>query len=46
MPVTVPAGTTVGTGQAFGHSTGERSGYTTLGSQPLKLTLPSAPYRA
>jgi hypothetical protein len=47
VPVTVPAGTTVGSasGPAYGFSyAGERSGFTTLGSQPLKLVLGSAPY--
>jgi len=47
VPVTVPAGTTVGSasGPAYGFSyAGERSGFTTLGSQPLKLRLGSAPY--
>ncbi len=47
VPVTVPAGTTVGSaaGLAFGSPyAGERSSYTTLGSRPLKLALNSAPY--
>jgi hypothetical protein len=47
VPVTVPAGTTVGsaTGPAYGSRyAGEQSGYATLGTQPLKLTLGSAPY--
>jgi hypothetical protein len=47
VPVTAPAGTTVGSaaGPAYGFSyAGERSGFTTLGSQPLKLVLGSAPY--
>jgi hypothetical protein len=47
VPVTVPAGTTVGSaaGAVYGFSyAGERSGFTTLGSQPLKLVLGSAPY--
>jgi len=47
VPVTVPAGTTVGSaaGPAFGSPyAGERSSYTTLGSRPLKLALNSAPY--
>jgi hypothetical protein len=47
VPVTVPAGTTVGSaaGPAFGFTySGERSGYATLGSKPLTLTLGSAPY--
>ena len=47
VPVTVPAGTTVGSaaGPTYGFSyAGERSGFTTLGSQPLKLVLGSAPY--
>jgi hypothetical protein len=49
VPVTAPAGTTVGSpaGPAFGTAyAGEVSGYTTLGSQPLKLVLGSAPYRS
>ena len=47
VPVTVPAGTTVGSagGATFGSPyAGERSSYTTLGSRPLKLALNSAPY--
>jgi hypothetical protein len=47
VPVTVPAGTTVGSaaGPAYGSRyAGEQSGYATLGTQPLKLTLGSAPY--
>lgn len=47
VPVTVPAGTTAGPagGQAFGSPyASEMSGYTTLGSQPLKLTLSSSPF--
>ncbi len=47
VPVTVPAGTTVGSasGPAYGFSyAGELSGFTKLGSQPLKLVLGSAPY--
>jgi hypothetical protein len=46
VPFTAPAGTTLGAaafGQKYSH---EVSGFTTLGSQPLKFTLPSAPYRA
>ncbi len=44
VPVTVPAGTR--TGSAFGSDyAGEVSGFTTLGAQPLKLTLPSAPFQ-
>jgi hypothetical protein len=46
VPLTAPAGTKLGTaafGQSYSH---EVSGFTTLGSQPLKFTLPSAPYRA
>lgn len=44
VPVTVPAGTTAGPGgPAFGSRYGtEMSGYTTLGSHPLKLTLDAA----
>jgi len=45
VPVTVPAGTTVGQpgGPAFGSPyADEMSAYTTLGSQPLKLTLSSS----
>jgi hypothetical protein len=47
VPVTVPAGTMAGSasGRAYGFSyAGERSGFTTLGSHPLKLVLGSAPY--
>jgi hypothetical protein len=47
VPVTAPAGTRVGSaaGPAYGFSyAGERSGFTQLGSQPLKLVLGSAPY--
>jgi hypothetical protein len=47
VPVTVPAGTTVGSaaGPAFGSPyAGERSSYTALGSRPLRLALNSAPY--
>jgi hypothetical protein len=46
VPLTAPAGTKLGTaafGQSYSH---EVSGFTTLGSQPLKFTLPSPPYRA
>lgn len=49
VPVTVPAGTTVGSaaGPAFGGLyAGQLSGYARLGSQPLRLVLGSAPYRA
>jgi hypothetical protein len=48
VPLTAPSGTTVGPGgPAYGFSyAGERSGYTTLGTRPLTLTLPSAPFRA
>ena len=45
VPVTVPAGTTVGQpgGPAFGSPyADEMSAYATLGSQPLKLTLSSS----
>jgi len=43
VPVTVPSGTT---GSGFGsHYAGEVSGFTTIGPDPLKLSLPSAPYR-
>jgi hypothetical protein len=46
VPLTAPAGTKLGAA-AFGRSySHEVSGFTTLGSQPLKFTLPSAPYRA
>ena len=47
VPVTVPAGTRVGSasGPAYGFSyAGELSGFTKLGSQPLKLALESPPY--
>jgi hypothetical protein len=47
VPVTVPAGSRVGSaaGPAFGSPyAGELSDYTTLGSQPLKIVLDSAPY--
>jgi len=47
VPVTVPADASVGSagGPASGSPyAGERSGYTTLGSQPLKIVLGSAPY--
>jgi hypothetical protein len=46
VPVTVPTGTTVGSsGQAFGRPySNEMSAYTTLGAQPLKLTLSSSPF--
>jgi hypothetical protein len=46
VPVTVPAGTTMGSGgQTFGSPyANESSGYTTLGSHPLKLVLSSAPF--
>jgi hypothetical protein len=49
VPVTVPAATRAGsaTGPDFGSPyAGERSGYAKLGSQPLRLVLPSAPYLA
>jgi hypothetical protein len=49
VPVTVPAGTQVGSaaGRLFGGPyANELSGYAMLGSQPLRLALPSAPYRA
>jgi hypothetical protein len=49
VPVTVPAGTRVGSakGAVFGTAyAGERSGYTTLGAGPLTLVLTSAPYQA
>ena len=48
VPLTAPSGTTVGPagGPAYGFSyAGERSGYTALGTRPLTLTLPSAPFR-
>jgi hypothetical protein len=47
VPVTAPAATRTGSaaGPAFGSPyAGERSGYMTLGSQPLTLALGSAPY--
>ena len=45
VPLTAPAGTTLN-GTAFGQKySHEVSAFTTLGSQPLKFTLPSAPYR-
>lgn len=46
VPVTVPTGTTVASsGQSFGSPySGELSAYTTLGAQPLKLTLSSSPF--
>jgi hypothetical protein len=47
VPITVPAGTAAGSasGRAYGFSyAGERSGFTTLGSHPLKLVLGAAPY--
>jgi hypothetical protein len=46
VPVTVPEGTTAGSGrQAVGSPyANELSGYTTLGSHPLKLVLGSAPF--
>jgi hypothetical protein len=55
VPLTVPSGSTVASGSseaspagpAYGTSyAGERSGFTTLGSQPLTIQLPSAPYLA
>jgi hypothetical protein len=49
VPLTVPSGSTVGSaaGPAYGFSyAGERSGFTTLGAQPLKIQLSSAPYLA
>jgi hypothetical protein len=48
VPVTVPAGTRSGSaaGAAFGRPYGgERSAYVPLGTGPLKLTLPAAPFR-
>ena len=46
VPLTAPTGTKLGTA-AFGESySHEVSAFTVLGSQPLKFTLPSAPYRA
>jgi hypothetical protein len=47
VPVTVPAGTRVGSasGPGYGFSyAGELSGFAKLGSRPLKLVLGSAPY--
>ena len=45
VPVTAPAGTRSG-GAAFGQSYGgQQSAYVKLGSKPLKLTLPAAPFR-
>jgi hypothetical protein len=45
VPLTAPVGTTLN-GTAFGEKySHEVSAFTTLGSQPLKFTLPSAPYR-
>jgi hypothetical protein len=49
VPVTAPVGTRVGSaaGPAFGSAYAtEMSGYTTLGGQPLTLSLGSAPYPA
>jgi hypothetical protein len=49
VPVTVPDGTGTGSagGPEFGTSyAGGRAGWATLGSQPLKLTLGSAPYQS
>src|SRR5487761_577838 len=49
VPVTAPAGRTTGSaaGRGFGRGyAGEVSGSTTLGAQPLKLVLSSAPYPA
>jgi hypothetical protein len=55
VPLTVPSGSTVASGSdeaspggpAYGFSyAGERSGFTTLGSRPLTIRLPSAPYLA
>jgi hypothetical protein len=49
VPLTVPAGSTVSTpaGPAYGFTyAGERSGFTTLGTQPLKIQLAAAPYPA
>jgi hypothetical protein len=46
VPVTAPHGTKQGTaafGSAYG---GDQTAFVTLGSQPLKLTLPAAPYHA
>jgi len=42
VPVTVPDGTSAGFGSRYA---GETSGFTTLGSHPLKLTLPSSVIR-
>ncbi|MFE3505645.1 hypothetical protein [Kitasatospora sp. NPDC059160] len=43
VPVTVPTGTTVTGGAAFGSAyAGEQSGYTTLGTAPTALTVSSA----
>ncbi|MBO0776635.1 MAG: hypothetical protein J2P34_09985, partial [Actinobacteria bacterium] len=47
VPVTVPDGTRTTSGPEFGTAYGAgRSGWTTLGSKPLKLTLGSAPYQS
>jgi hypothetical protein len=49
VPLTAPAGSTVGSGagSAYGVSyAGQQSGFTTLGSKPLTIQLPSAPYPA
>jgi hypothetical protein len=49
VPATAPAGTSVGSAGwgSFGTSyAGELSGYSRLGEQPLRLVLPSAPFRA
>jgi len=46
VPLTAPTGTKLGAaafGEPYSH---EVSAFTVLGSQPLKFTLPSAPYRA
>jgi hypothetical protein len=48
VPVTVPAGSRSGSaaGAAFGHRYGgQRSAYVTLGTRPLRLALPAAPFR-
>jgi hypothetical protein len=48
VPATAPAGTSVGSagwGTFGGSYAGELSGYTRLGEQPLRLVLPSAPFR-
>ncbi|HEX5294909.1 MAG TPA: hypothetical protein VFX25_39065 [Streptosporangiaceae bacterium] len=48
VPVTVPPGTRSGSpgGAVFGEAYGaQRSAYVTLGSAPLKLRLPAAPFR-